>query len=539
MNATSCRDVQGAFARDDAGPALRALIGDHLRECPDCRAHDRRRAQLRDHILAADDVLDDVTRARVLARVLGARRRERAGDLASASAGRLNGRVWIGAALAGLAAVVLVLTGVPRAKRSEPVAARQPPLAALEPYAVSAVGASSGGVDRLELPAGASMRARLRPSAELLLLGPVAVVVRDATDKLVTLDLRLGTLIGDFDGTSGRTLRIATGDATVEIVGTRFLVEAGPERTHVSVAHGRVRVESRGRVRFVDARQEWTTDGDEVQPLGARGAALLARADQGELAPVATEEPAAPPAGPVEPRPEGPKRHQPQREPGRPLALGTEGAVAPPIPASPAPVAAPEAQPAASPASPAPAEAPPAAPPEPPAAESPVTPATKEEETASSLYRRAESALGQGDAAAGKQLLAELVRAFPDDPRTDSARYELALMAEKAGNASEALAQTGEILRPGARGSLVEPAKFLRCRIHLGQDRAAAAACLTQFVDAYPQSPHDEVALRALIDLARDGHRCADAKRFAETYLQRHPRGRFAGEAERARSLCD
>lgn len=504
MTAMSCRMARGAIARDDAEPSLRALIARHLRECPDCRAHEGHRAEVRDGVLAADDVLDDVTRAQVLARVLEARRRERAGDRSERSAGRLNARLWLGA-LAVSAAVVVAVAAVPRPKQAGPVVAQAPSLAALEPYAIhaaSAEGVSGGRVDRVELPAGASMRARLRPSADLLLLGPLAVTVRDADDKRVRLELRLGTLIGDFDGASGRTLRIATPDATIEIVGTRFLVEASPERTRVAVEHGRVRVESRGRVRLVSARQEWSTDRDEVEPLGARGTALFERAARGDLEELTPE---ASVAARVETHLEAPKRRRAQPEIGR----SNELPAAAPLPAPPV------------------AEA---------ATESPVAPDTTHEETASSLYRRAESALGRGDGATGKKLLEELVRLFPGE---DSARYELALMAEKAGNASEALAQTREILRPGARGSLVEPAKFLRCRVYLGQDKGNAALCLTDFVEGYPQSPHDEVALRALIDLAREGGRCAEAKRFAETYLQRHPRGRFVAEAERAQRRCE
>jgi hypothetical protein len=567
MTAMSCRKVQGAIARDDDEPQLRVLIARHLRECADCRAHDRHRAAIRNGVLAADDVLDDVTRAQVLARVLEARRRERAGGLAAPSRGRLNGRLWMGGALAAAAALVLAVTALPRAKRSEPLGAPAPALAALEPYAIHAVSAgsvSSGGVDRVELPNGASMRARLRLGADLVLLGPLTVAVRDAGDELVKLDLPLGTLIGEFDGSTGRTLRIATADATVQIVGTRFLVEASPERTRVSVEHGRVRVESRGRVRFLDARQEWTTDRDDVEPLGDRGAALFERSARGgleELVSGTSEQaaPVGPPAAagavaPIETRSARPRRVQARPELGRRVALATDVAEAPTAPAVPAPAAAPEAPPRASrpiaapaapPAVPAPVEPPPAAHPELPApAPPPASPvaqaaAAPQPETASSLYRRAESALGRGDDVAGKKLLEELVRAFPGEPATDSARYELALLAEKAGDKSEALAQTREILRPGARGSLVEPAKFLRCRVYLGQDRAAAAQCLIQFVDAYPQSPHDEVALRALIDLSREDGRCGDARRFAETYLQRHPRGRFAAEAERARSRCD
>jgi len=183
-----------------------------------------------------------------------------------------------------------------------------------------------------------------------------------------------------------------------------------------------------------------------------------------------------------------------------------------------------------------------APPPAAPAAAPSAAPETRPGETASSLYRRAEAALRQGDRIAGKKLLDQLVRAFPDQPATDSARYELAVMAERDGQSSEALARTREILRPGAQGPFVEPAEFLRCRVHLAQhgdpERRAALACLTGFVRDYPGSPHDEVALRALIELSREQGQCGEARRFAEAYLQRHPGGPFAADAGRVRSQC-
>ena len=156
----------------------------------------------------------------------------------------------------------------------------------------------------------------------------------------------------------------------------------------------------------------------------------------------------------------------------------------------------------------------------------------------SSLYKEAEQALRRGDAAAGKERLEALVRAFPRDTMADSARFELALLAKQGGDQREALARIREILDHGSSGSFGEPAHFLRCRVYLEEDRAAAETCLERFVRDYPRSPHDEVALRALVELSRARGQCSKASQLAATYLQRHPKGPFAEEAARVRSHC-
>jgi hypothetical protein len=547
MTAATCRKVQGAIARDGDEPELAALMSRHLRECSDCRALERRRGDIRDAILAADDALDDLTRTQVLARLLEARRQESA---RGATAARPRHRVWIGWAVAASAAAVLMIAVLPPSKRHPPEGTQSLQLLALEPYAVHSsagapLGLSDRGLDRVELLPGASMRARLGRTADLVLLGPLELAVRNGDERVVVLELRRGTLIGDLDGSAGRSLRIATGDATVDIVGTRFAVEASSGATRVFVEHGRVRVESRGRVHLLDARQEWTTDRAEAAPLGAHGAKLFERAAQDGLEALAPEPSEAVVRAPSEAGPGASRPAQAVAANGaRPLTEPTRRAPTPqraersPHPARDLAFSG-KAVPAAAgdgerppPPAPPPAPAPAVAPADVPA------PQKAREETASSLYRHAETALRRGDDIAAKRLLDQLVRTFPNEPMTDSARYELASMAEKAGDANEVRAQTREILRSGAQGPFVDPARFLRCRITLAEDRKAAALCLTRFVSDFPRSPHDEVALRALIDLAREASRCADAKQFAETYLQRHPRGRFAADAERARSRC-
>jgi hypothetical protein len=91
-------------------------------------------------------------------------------------------------------------------------------------------------MDRLELPARATVRAHLAELADLLLVGPLDLAVVSANPGLVELDLARGTLVGDYDGARGGKLRVRSGEVTVEIVGTFFAVEANTEVTRVSVA---------------------------------------------------------------------------------------------------------------------------------------------------------------------------------------------------------------------------------------------------------------------------------------------------------------
>jgi TolA-binding protein len=539
MTPATCREVEAAFAREGADPARTPALDRHRDGCATCLARARAQAAIRASILDANDVLDDATRARVRARLLASP------DLQtrSTSPGTRGILRPILGTLALAAAVALIVSAGIRGKRAAPSVASSPlaSLVALEPYDATANGAiPRGPLDRLELPARSSVRARLGEIAELVLGGPLALVVRDAAHARVELELSRGTLVGDFDGTRGRSLRIATADATIDIVGTRFLVEASPARTRVSVDHGRVRVESRGRVQTLAAGRSWATDSPAPEPSDARVAEIFARAARGDLA--------APDAGPAPvtaPPPAKPqKRVGPPAHDRRLAANFHSGAEAParqtvpsPGPDAKRPVVALRAEKEGP--SPAPPEArPPDTAPPAPVAPAPATARPTPALRPTTLYQQAESAFSRGDDAKGQQLLNDLVRTFPDATMADSARFELALRAEKAGKPNEAMAATREILRDGAKGPFVEPARLLRCRLHLADDKDNAALCLERFVRDYPRSPHDDFALRTLTELARDAGRCADAAKLADLYLQRHPQGAFAAEAGRIRSRC-
>ena len=99
----------------------------------------------------------------------------------------------------------------------------------------------AGSLDRMEVPAGGRVRARLG-RADLTVVGPAEMEVTRAATSDMTLRLSSGTLVGDYDGRSGGRLRVETPRLVATIVGTRFAVEATPEHARVSVAHGRVAV---------------------------------------------------------------------------------------------------------------------------------------------------------------------------------------------------------------------------------------------------------------------------------------------------------
>lgn len=598
MKLEKCRQFEEILVQRDVGTEARSLasIQHHLPSCPVCRRHQRTWSLVRQSALAANDVLDDLMRARVLGRV-----QARLGAQAAREGGperRIRPRhTRVAWSLGFAAATILAFVLGTRLRRLEPPMAVAPLV--LEPYALHPPAEPGStvprkGLDRLELPAHASMRARLGAAADLTLLGPLELTVRDGEKQRVELDLARGTVLGDFDGSGGRRLRISTRDATIDIVGTRFMVDALAARTRVAVAHGLVRVESKGRLRMVGTGLAWSTDREALETLDAGTARMFERAASGQWEEVVPEHP------PGAARGETPGAGASKREKttGRGKGVGMVGgaqrparqrrvhvrhgrfprlvdaggasetehrtsqtnaptaedapapdrrlalAVTPPVPTGtvlspvpPAPLVVPtpptprEGPPSAIAPSPAPAspEAPPRPVPAPPA---------PSRATVSSLYKDAEQALRRGDDDVARQRLVAVVRTFPRDVMADAARFELALLANKDGDQREALAQIRQILGSGPGGPFVEPARFLRCRVYLKEDRDAAETCLVRFVRDYPRSSHGDVALRALIELSRSKDQCGKAFRLAETYLQRYPKGAFAEEAARVRSHC-
>src|SRR4051794_34348759 len=285
MKAAMCRQSEEVLLQSDAEPqgVLIAWMQQHLPSCPSCRRHQRTWALVRESALAANDVLDDLTGARVFGRV-----QARLAEHAATEGGlqRRSGpmRTRLAASLAFAAVAILAFVLGTRLRKPEPGLAVAP--VALEPYALHVptqldAAVSGKGLDHVELPPYAAMRARLGRAADLTLLGPLDITLRDSDKQRVELELGRGTLLAGFDGSGGRRLRISTPNATVDIVGTRFIVDASATRTRIAVDHGLVRVESLGRLRTVGSGLSWSTDEDALAPIDGRTARLFERAVQG------------------------------------------------------------------------------------------------------------------------------------------------------------------------------------------------------------------------------------------------------------------
>lgn len=593
----------GAGAGDGSFDGVNDTTAEHAQHCARCAAVLRRRGAVQKLALAHEDRLDDVTRSRVLARLTNTidqvtSRRVR-------GFGRWTPRLsWS----LGFVAVAVVAFAVrlslwnpsapvppsapsPVASASVPSPATGPgssptagPADVLAPYASPAAAASRGAtlgrtLDRLEVPARATMRARLADVAELTLVGPLALAVTSADQDRVELELGRGTLVGDYDGSRGGKLRVRAGDVTVEITGTLFAVARDADGTRVSVAHGKVRVEGSQQIVEVTDNQSWSTRRQVLEPVPPSVSVLFEQASRGlhqEAEPAARSAGKRASAGRaerVDPVEAGPRKREDRRTrrnaaasarvSRRKLALHAPEPApdlvreAPPpapqpspadVPPSP-PVEVPRPAPAGmrEPAPPAPPPVPapiadsaertpppqPAAPPQPAFAPPPV------QVTPSSLYRQAERALQRGDESGAHKTLAEIISRFPGDPMADAARFELALLLQKAGKRRQALALADELGHDGREGPFVEPARFLRCRLEAERhQRAAALSCLAHYIEAHPSSPHHGQALQLSIELHHGGGDCAKTSELADRYLASHPRGPFAARAKELKGAC-
>jgi ferric-dicitrate binding protein FerR (iron transport regulator) len=163
-------------------------------------------------IMTADDRLDDVARARIWSAVDD--------RLAAPVVVRRRRAVVIAAAVAVVAAAALaVIVGIAVVRRPDVV-----------------------GRTVLSAPE-ASTLSTVVGHAKVALVGPARLEVVRA-DTASTVSLQRGTLLVQFDGGEGRSMRVEAPGMTVEVVGTLFAVEVGAVATCVSVTHGRVRVET-------------------------------------------------------------------------------------------------------------------------------------------------------------------------------------------------------------------------------------------------------------------------------------------------------
>jgi hypothetical protein len=432
--------------------------------------------------LTVDDHLDDIKRAQLWTR-LEAR-------LAPASRSRGWWRLVVPAgALAAAALVVVVVLGAGR----HPIASEPASLAA---------------------PPGTTLATPLGPYARASLVGPARLELVGVGEATVAR-LRAGTLLAEFDGAPGRSLRVEAPGLAVVVVGTLFAVEV-PDRgaTCVSVAHGRVRVEPRGSIApvFVATGERWCEGDRAIGAITPETAEALARHASPQLAaaPPAREIPAVVPPPPAPPpmvatiRP-APRVTREVSSPPPPAPRASSASSPTPVEAAtpPTPAARPPAAPAPEPPA-APAPEPPAAPPPAPIAK-PAPPAS-----ADTLYATAEAALARGNEVAAEHALDELIARFPASAVVDQALYERATLAYRRHAYAQAQAALAGLARV-ASTPLAEPGAYLACRIAVETHDSSARACIVGYRRAYPRSPHDLDLLGWLIEAAVHDGGCAAA----------------------------
>ena len=526
------------------------------RACVSCaeiaRRHDLVRAAM-----TVDDQLDDIKRARIWG--------ELEDKLSAPAPRRARWPYAIGAA--AFAAVVVIA-----------MIARAPQHADLD--------------DRhtVTIPADTTAMSRLGPHTRAALVGPAQLDLVGAAGEATTVRLRSGTLLADFEGGAGRALRIETGRAVIEVVGTLFAVEIRDGETCTSVAHGRVRVSTLAGVIHVADGEQYCTSGS-LRPIASETrdalerheAVITARAESASpsvasapppvasapppvgaapsvAAPAVTLDPSATPESSATPEPTpapepptariSPRRTSsdvpPPPPPRAPRVATTVEQARPPgaaIDMPPTPEPAPSSPPpSSSPPSPPPPTSPPSSSPasssppsssppptSPPSSSPPPTSPIRSSPTptAEELYATAEAALAARDAKAADRALATLLAAHPASPLVDQVLYERARIAYQQRSWARARHHLDRLAAiPHTR--LAEPGRYLACRIAVETRDGEAASCLADYRRRFPRAPHDLDALALLVQLAHGAGGCARAASLVDELVRMYPRTTLA-----------
>jgi hypothetical protein len=591
----ACDEAERWLLLGSETPGVEVRVQRHLSRCPKCQKIENRLAQTRSDVQAGSPPLDDVRRARMLARLTPALD-ELATRLAQPAAPP-GKRVWILAA----AGVLVVAAGLlargslgpagptaPAERVAEAPSRPQPRAEArihLQPFRISGAGSSESSAqllgsqfDRLVVPAGTTVRARLGRHARVTLIGPAHVELTAARADVIEVRLDHGTLVADYDHGAGGRLRVRSPDGLTEVIGTLFSVDVVRGRSQVTVAHGRVSVAGQsGTPHILTPGQSWTIGAPGIEPVTAPVRELLeAHAREATTAapiPETPSPPALPPPAPAvlpppgqttdrqlklasatSPRPgaapsaahQRPLRtplpsHAPKLAVTAPRPMVDLPAPSPPLVAPPAVVSPSVAAPAVVPppvAAPAlvppPVVAPAAAPPA-VAPGAPAPPALQGE----ALYRAAEADMRRRDWRSAQGRLLQLIAAGKHDPLEDVARYELAQLALRSGDRGLAQRQIDDLLASDREPALRAPALFLRCELQSeARNVAAARACWEQFRQQHPRSAHQAAALGWLIRLSTPQESCGAGRAWVDEYLRRFPAGSDAALALARQAGC-
>nr|HEX4313712.1 FecR domain-containing protein [Kofleriaceae bacterium] len=478
-----------------------------------------RRDDLLRGAMTADDRLDDLTRARMWSSIEGR----------VAAPRPVAQRRW-GIALALAAGVIAV--GVT--------------LIVVRP------GGSAGR--QLVAPEQTTLTAELGPHTHAALVGsaggPATLDVVGAAGEATTVKLETGTLLAEFTGGSGRSLRVEAPGLTVDIVGTLFAVEVkdGGAVTCVSVAHGKVRAtRGDGSVREVGGGERLCTGDDAGEAVKAIEPAVQKALVQHESSLVATEEPATsdqrPATSAQRPTPSIsvtplPEPASPVAVPASPVAVAASPVAAhvsaPPIAEShrnPSTLPPDYSAPTVSTREPStlPHEAPPPPSQAPPVQQQPQSPPPQQqhEPNDSDRYHEAEQALARHDSDAADRALARLISDFPSSELVDQAIYDRARLAYQRHAWSEARRLLDQLTaRPTS--PLTEPARYLTCRIAVEVKDGDASRCVADYRTAYPQSPHDLELLGVLAQLQHAAGGCSAATATVGELATRYPNSKLA-----------
>ena len=145
-------------------------------------------------LMTFDDELDDIKRARIWSQLED----KLLDDVAAAP--RARRRRWPLATLAGAALAAAIIA----------IVVRTPP---------------DDHARTLAVPAGTTVTSLIGPHTRAALVGPAQLDFVGTPADASTVRIRSGTLLADFTSGAGRSLRIETRAAVIDVVGTLFAVE--------------------------------------------------------------------------------------------------------------------------------------------------------------------------------------------------------------------------------------------------------------------------------------------------------------------------